>query len=54
MSYDLASQSLGYTPGNKLSLWERRAQYKSWLAPTRTRPEADSPATHRGRTHARR
>jgi hypothetical protein len=35
MIEDLASQSLGYTPANKLSLSERRANYETWLASCR-------------------
>ena len=52
MSDDLASQSLGYTPGNKLSLWERRAQYESWLASNGRAPKP-IPQLHTGIAHTR-
>lgn len=44
---DLASQSLGYTPANKLSLSERRANYEEWKLAAR---RADRPMGVQTRT----
>ena len=49
MSDDLASQSLGI---NKLSLWEKRQQYESWLASGRRTPKP-IPQLHTGIAHTR-
>jgi hypothetical protein len=44
---DLASQSLGHTTANKLSLSERRANYETWLASGRKAARPSNGAVHR-------